>query len=128
MRGVFGRSIYPSMRRGGLSFAYAPGTPRITQSRPSCALPGTGIFTLHRPATGLCPLPFRKGTDVKKLCRSRIKIYSVNRSRAATAERLKDLEKRGIPFEPLTRPLEFGLETTEEYSTAVAKHPREPLS
>ncbi|KAG6865671.1 hypothetical protein C0991_000441 [Blastosporella zonata] len=57
-----------------------------------------------------------------------IKIYSVNKSRAATAERLRELEKRGIPFEPLTRPLEFGLETTEEYSAMMAKHPREPLN
>ncbi|KAG6907458.1 hypothetical protein DXG01_008842 [Tephrocybe rancida] len=58
----------------------------------------------------------------------KIKIYSVNRSRPATAERLKELKQRGVPFEPLTRPLEFGLETPEEYGTAVAKHPREPLS
>ncbi|KAG5723946.1 Sulfite oxidase [Termitomyces sp. T112] len=58
----------------------------------------------------------------------RIKIYSVNRTRSATAARLKELESRGIPFEPLTRPLEFPLETQEEYDAAVAKHPREPLN
>ncbi|KAF8061663.1 Oxidoreductase, molybdopterin-binding domain-containing protein [Lyophyllum atratum] len=58
----------------------------------------------------------------------RIKLYSVNKTRHATAARLKDLEKRGIPFEPLTRPIEFGVETPEDYIAAVTKDPREPLN
>lgn len=58
----------------------------------------------------------------------RIKLYSVNTSRPATAKRLQELEARGVPFEPLTRPLEFGLEDDDEYSVAMKKHPREPLN
>ncbi|KXN82426.1 Sulfite oxidase [Leucoagaricus sp. SymC.cos] len=58
----------------------------------------------------------------------RIKLYSVNRSRPATAARLKELEEKGIEFNPLTRPLEFGLEHPEEYISAVRKSPREPRS
>lgn len=45
----------------------------------------------------------------------RIKIYSINKSRPDTAKRLKLLEKRGIPVTPITRPLEFDLESEEEY-------------
>ncbi|KAG6831227.1 hypothetical protein H0H92_012024 [Tricholoma furcatifolium] len=58
----------------------------------------------------------------------RIKVYSVNKSRPATAARLKELDKRGIPFEPLTAPLEFTLESTEEYHKEMRRHPREPLN
>ncbi|KAF9449119.1 molybdopterin binding oxidoreductase [Macrolepiota fuliginosa MF-IS2] len=56
----------------------------------------------------------------------RIKLYSVNRSRPATAARLLELEAKGVEFDPLTRPLEFSLEPTESYFSAVRKHPREP--
>jgi len=58
----------------------------------------------------------------------RIKLYSVNRSRPATAKRLKELEAHGQGFEPLTLPVEFSLESEEEYLAAVSKHPREPLN
>ncbi|KAJ7597459.1 molybdopterin binding oxidoreductase [Mycena floridula] len=63
-----------------------------------------------------------------------IKIYSVNRSRPATAKRLKEMEARGQAFEPLCQPLEFTLEETDanktpqEYLAAMQKHPREPLN
>ncbi|OMP84813.1 Sulfite oxidase, mitochondrial [Diplodia seriata] len=46
----------------------------------------------------------------------RIKIYSINKTRPATAKRLKVLEEKGIPIEPITRPLEFNLESDEEYA------------
>jgi len=58
----------------------------------------------------------------------RIKIYSVNRTRAATAKRLKELEARGEGIEPLSHPLEYQLEDTEEYLAACRKHPREPVN
>jgi sulfite oxidase len=58
----------------------------------------------------------------------RIKIYSVNKSRPATAQRLEELNERGIDFNPLTRPLEFTLENLDDYLAAVRKYPREPLS
>ena len=58
----------------------------------------------------------------------RIKIYSVNKTRPATAARLAEIEKHGGSFEPLTRPLSFSLEGTDEYLATYAKRPREPLS
>ncbi|GME33781.1 Sulfite oxidase [Neofusicoccum parvum] len=45
----------------------------------------------------------------------RIKVYSINKSRPATAERLKFLEEKGIPITPITRPLEIDLESEEDY-------------
>ncbi|OQO07833.1 hypothetical protein B0A48_06624 [Cryoendolithus antarcticus] len=45
----------------------------------------------------------------------RIKIYSINRSKPATAARLKQLEERGLDILPITRPLEFDLESDEHY-------------
>lgn len=39
----------------------------------------------------------------------------MNRTRPATAKRLKETEKRGIPFHPLTKPLEMEREENAEY-------------
>ncbi|KAJ7069435.1 sulfite oxidase mitochondrial precursor [Mycena amicta] len=58
----------------------------------------------------------------------RIKIYSVNKTRPATMKRLKELEDRGDAFEPLTLPLEYQIESTSDYLSAMKKHPREPLN
>jgi sulfite oxidase len=57
----------------------------------------------------------------------RIKLYSVNRTRAATRERLAELAARQTEFEPLTLPLEYTLEETEDYLAACRKYPREPV-
>ncbi|KAJ7364918.1 sulfite oxidase mitochondrial precursor [Mycena albidolilacea] len=57
----------------------------------------------------------------------RIKLYSVNRTRAATRERLAELAARQTEFEPLTLPLEYTLEGTEDYLAACRKYPREPV-
>lgn len=54
------------------------------------------------------------------------KLYSVNRSRPATAKRLKQLEENGKSFFPLTMPIEFTVEPFEEYEAAYNKNPREP--
>ena len=54
-------------------------------------------------------------------------MYSVNRSKPATAKRLKQLEEHGDTFEPLTKPLEFTVEPLEEYEAAYQKEPREPV-
>ena len=51
----------------------------------------------------------------------RIKVFSVNRSKAATAQRLKRLEQEGIDFHPLTKPLEIDLESDEEYETEMQR-------
>ena len=45
----------------------------------------------------------------------RIKVYSINRSKADTARRLKYLEENNIPLLPITRPLGVELEDEEEY-------------
>lgn len=50
----------------------------------------------------------------------------MNRSRPATAKRLKQLEDHGDSFEPLTKPLEFTVEPFEEYEAACKADPREP--
>ena len=56
----------------------------------------------------------------------RLKLYSVNRSRPATAARLKELEERGQSFFPLTEPLEYTVESYDAYETEYKKNPREP--
>lgn len=57
----------------------------------------------------------------------RIKLYSVNKSKPETAARLKQIADHGETFEPLTRPLEWSLEDTDEYLARMRKYPREPL-
>ncbi|EPQ52866.1 molybdopterin binding oxidoreductase [Gloeophyllum trabeum ATCC 11539] len=56
----------------------------------------------------------------------RIKVYSVNRTKPATAKRLKELEEHGETIEPITRPLSFPLEDHETYQANTQKYPREP--
>ena len=51
----------------------------------------------------------------------RIKLYSVNKSKPATARRLAQYEEKGVPFLPLTRPAPFELETEEEYVREMEK-------
>ncbi|KAK7687080.1 hypothetical protein QCA50_009580 [Cerrena zonata] len=58
----------------------------------------------------------------------RIKLYSVNRTRPLTQLRLKQLAERGETFTPISKPLEFALESRESYDAAFAKNPREPLN
>ena len=53
-------------------------------------------------------------------------LYSINRSKPATAKRLKQLEEMGQPLLPITQPLEFTIEKFEDYETAAKKFPREP--
>lgn len=58
----------------------------------------------------------------------RIKIYSVNKTKRATAARLKELEEKGLPFLPLTRPLNVDLEREEQYEEEMKKRGgRDPL-
>jgi len=45
----------------------------------------------------------------------RIKVFSINKTREATARRLKKYEDNGIPFLPITQPSEMDLETEEDY-------------
>ncbi|KAK0367867.1 sulfite oxidase [Colletotrichum limetticola] len=50
----------------------------------------------------------------------RIKVYSINKSRPATAARLKKLEENGIPIVPITLPAEIDFESDEEYERNMA--------
>jgi sulfite oxidase len=56
----------------------------------------------------------------------RIKIYSVNTSHKATAERMRQIEENGDSLEPITRPLMFRIESEQHYEESVKKHQREP--
>lgn len=49
----------------------------------------------------------------------RVKIYSMNRSRPLTAQRLKLLEEKGMSMLPITQPLEIDLESDEHYDKAM---------
>lgn len=58
----------------------------------------------------------------------RVNIYSMNRTRALTAKRLRVLEEKGMPLLPLTRPLDFDLESDEDYEKAMQlQGGRDPL-
>ena len=57
----------------------------------------------------------------------RIRVYSINRSRKVTAERLKLLEEKGMSILPITQPLEFDLESDEHYDAEMrARGGRDP--
>ena len=56
----------------------------------------------------------------------RVKIYSINTSYKATADRLRQIEENGDSLEPITRPLKFRIESDEHYNEKVKKHKREP--
>ncbi|KAF5383482.1 hypothetical protein D9757_006135 [Collybiopsis confluens] len=60
----------------------------------------------------------------------RIKIYSINTTRPASAKRLKELEEHGqaIDTRSLSYPAEFSLEPEEEYLQKYRKYPREPAN
>jgi sulfite oxidase len=51
----------------------------------------------------------------------------MNTTKPATARRLKQCEDNGTPIVPITRPLEFDVETEEEYLYNMEKrHGRDP--
>lgn len=58
----------------------------------------------------------------------KIKVYSVNRTKPLTAQRLKEYEEAGLDFasEPITRPVPWPLESMEDYKARYNKYPREP--
>ena len=58
----------------------------------------------------------------------RIKIYSVNRSKEATAKRLKYLEEHGESILQLTKPAELPLEDMNDFMKITRTYPREPIS
>lgn len=50
----------------------------------------------------------------------RIKVYSINKSKPATAARLKLLEEKGLSILPITKPLEISLESDEDWRASMA--------
>jgi len=56
----------------------------------------------------------------------RVKLYSVNKSRPETAQRLAEFEARGKSFTPLTEPTEVSLEDMNDYLERMRQYPREP--
>jgi len=56
----------------------------------------------------------------------RIKVYSVNKSKPATAKRLKYLKEHGEDIKELTKPVELSWEDTDHYLKASRTYPREP--
>ncbi|KAF9020204.1 molybdopterin binding oxidoreductase [Hymenopellis radicata] len=57
----------------------------------------------------------------------RIKLYSINKKRQATKERLKLLAAHGVGVTPLSQPAEFSLEDDKDYLATMRKYPREPV-
>jgi sulfite oxidase len=58
----------------------------------------------------------------------RIKVYSINKTRPKTVAKLKQFEKLGIPFLPITQPGEMDLEDEENYMHEMeARGARDPL-
>ncbi|PSK55892.1 Sulfite oxidase [Elsinoe australis] len=58
----------------------------------------------------------------------RIKVYSMNKTRPVTAERLKMIEEKGLSMYPLSRPLEIDLESDEHWHQEMEKRGgRDPL-
>lgn len=57
-----------------------------------------------------------------------MKVYSVNKTRPATAARLKMIEEKGLSFTPITRPLELDVESDEQFEAAMKERGgRDPL-
>ena len=144
MLGVFGRLTCRWMLRDGLSSVAVRGTHPITPSLHTSALHGSKYilascivthvtsahsWDLHVTSSAhrikVSFLDFNKAHAKNSLVVCQI--FSVNKSKPATAKRLKQLEEMGQPFLPLTRPLEFTIEKFDEYEAAFHKEPREPL-
>jgi len=54
------------------------------------------------------------GLHVTQSCH-RIKVYSVNKTKSLTAQRLKMFEQNGESLGPITRPTEFPTQSMEDY-------------
>ncbi|KAL7936542.1 Oxidoreductase, molybdopterin-binding domain-containing protein [Trichoderma chlorosporum] len=61
------------------------------------------------------------GLHVTSSCH-RISVYSVNKSRKLTHDRLKEFEEAGIPFGPITVPLGFPSQTWDDYEKYWKEH------
>jgi len=90
------------------------------------------------PGKFLLSYQVRDDTNVEYYCRNwdlhvtssahRVKVYSINKSKAPTAARLKQLEEHGTPLLPITHPMEFDLESDEQYDAAMTSRAwRDPI-
>jgi sulfite oxidase len=62
------------------------------------------------------------GLHVTSSCH-RVKIFSVNKAKSATRQRMQEFERRGISFTPITRPTEFNTQSEEDYEKFWAENP-----
>ncbi len=117
------------MPRVGSNSASGRGTPPTTLSLRSSAQRGSAdrLLSSSREASLIGASVYSWDLHVTSSCH-RIKIYSVNKSKPATAARLAEIEAKGVSFNPLTMPLEWSLESVEDYLKYMRKHPREPLN
>jgi sulfite oxidase len=75
----------------------------------------------------LCLLLIGENRFANKENSHRVKIYSINKTRPLTAHRLKVLEAKGVPIVPITHPMEFDLQSDEDYQEEMRKQGgREP--
>jgi hypothetical protein len=125
--GVCGRFPSPSTLRAGSSSAFARGTRPTILSPPLFGPRGSKSASCYVSTAGCSHTDPYRSWDLHVTSSShRVKLYSVNKSKPLTAQRLAQLEAHGQPIEPLTKPVEFALESTEEYLAFARKHPREP--
>jgi len=99
-----------------------------TRNPPTFARHGTGIFTSLQAGEWQLLAIDKLENFADKNCSHRVKIYSINKSRPLTAARLKLLEEKGVPIVPITHPMEFDLQSEEDYMEEMKKQGgRDPL-
>jgi hypothetical protein len=68
-----------------------------------------------------------KNTFADKENSHRVKVYSINTTKPVTAARLKVLKEKNVPIVPITHPMEFDLQSEEDYQEEMRKQGgREP--
>jgi sulfite oxidase len=84
-------------------------------------------FARYFELVSLCLLMIEEIHCTNKEDSHRVKIYSINKTRPLTAHRLKVLKEKGVPIVPITHPMEFDLQSDEDYQEEMRKQGgREP--
>lgn len=74
-----------------------------------------------------CLLLAERNTFANKEISHRVKVYSINTTKPVTAARLKVLKEKNVPIVPITHPMEFDLQSEEDYQEEMRKQGgREP--
>ena len=125
--GGYGRSKSQSMPKAGSNLLCGLGIHPITPNLPSSVRLGSKREFSIIYSLGLTFTTCSWDLHVTSSCH-RIRLYSVNRTRPLTQMRLRQLEERGESFTPISKPLEFAIESREDYDAAWERNPREPLN